>query len=331
MAAKRKPKEETNEFLAALKFVSRAQSESGTPNQTHCRIGWFNYVVAYDGILAMGYPVKDNVPETCPHTLQLVAAIERAKDVSALTFETNSITVKTNKFRATVPCLSSVDLHYVTVDQGQYAISKEFVAAAQIAAIFTKEGAQTVAGASVLTRNGSLVGTNGLALIEAWHGIATPPGLIIPKTFFDVIAKIDLPMQSFGYSENTFTLWYENGAWVKTQLYSEQWPNVDQLFAYTETAKPEELDKDFWTALKSVSPFSEDHRVYFMNEFLCSHVSPGKGAEYKLKGLPSGQAYNAKILQTLEGIMKTADWTGNEKVSCFFGDNVRGVLSKMQI
>lgn len=329
MARKPKAKEEID-FLKALRFVSKAQQPIGNPHQTHCRIVG-RQIIAYDGILAAGYPTSDEVPEACPHTFQLIAALERANDASAVTFENQVITVKTSKFKAAVPCLSSYDLIYISPDVCAYQLTDTFAVAAKQAAMFTREGAQTVVAASVKTRNGSIVGTNGQALIEVWHGSPTPEELIIPKSFVDAISKTDGKIVGFGYSETSLTIWYENGSWLKTQLYSEQWPSIDRFLAYTETAHAEDIDKDFWTGVHSVAAFSEDGDVYFLDGFVCSHVSTAKGAEYKLKGGPLKQSYSFKTILALEGIATKFDWNGNESVSCFFGEKLRGVLAKKHI
>lgn len=327
MAPRKQRNKEEIELLKALRFVSKAQQSIGTAYQTHCRLAG-NYVVAYDGVFAAGYPTTEVLADACPHTLNFIAALEKANDVSAITFDANSVTVKTSKFKAIVPCISTYDLMFINPDPNQYLLSDEFAEAAKLAAIYTREGAQTVVAASIMTRNGSLVGSDGRALIEVWHGSPTPAGLIIPKSFVDAMSKTAGKIVGFGYTETSFTVWYEGGAWIKTQLYSEQWPSIDRLLAYTETSNPTELDKDFWNALRSVASFSEDGDVYFLGGFVCSHASTAKGAEYKLNGIPGNQCYSIKLLLALEGIATKVDWEGNEIVSCFFGEKIRGVLAK---
>ena len=88
------------DVLVALRFISKAQTEVGAPNQTHCGVVGKG-LVAYDGILACGMPLQTQLPEVCPNTIQFIHALERAKDASAITFENTSITVKTSKFKAT--------------------------------------------------------------------------------------------------------------------------------------------------------------------------------------------------------------------------------------
>lgn len=325
------PKQEID-VLSALKFVAKAQREHGTQSQMHCRV-INNQLIGYDGILACGMILQTPLPETCPNTFQFIHALERAKDASSITFENTTITVKTAKFKATVPCIAGHDMQFIFPDQCMYELNDAFTLALGKAAIFTKEGAQTVAAASVMTRNGSIVGTDTTALIEVYHGNPTPDGLIIPKSFVDAATKTAKRVVGFGYTETSFTLWYDDQSWIKTQLYVEPWPNISGIIAYTETANNiREIDKDFWAGVTAVQAFSEDGRIYFDDAFICSHINKGVGAEYRVKDLPKEkQAYNYKNLLKLQDIAGKFDFTANERMALFFGENIRGALSKMHV
>lgn len=325
------PKQEID-VLSALKFVAKAQREHGTPSQMHSRVV-SGQLIGYDGVLACGMILQTPLPETCPNTFQFIHALERAKDASSITFENTTITVKTAKFKATVPCIAGHDMQFIFPDSCAYPLNDDFVKALAKAAIFTKEGAQTVAGASVLTTNGTVIGTDTTALIEVHHGNPTPPGLIIPKSFVDAAVKTLKKVIGFGYSETSFTIWYEDQSWIKTQLYVEQWPNVSGIMAYTETANNiRDINKDFWPGVIAVQAFSEDSRIYFDDAFICSHIDKGTGAEYRVADLPKEkQSYNYKNLLKLQEIATKFDFTCNERMAIFFGENIRGALSKMHV
>lgn len=332
MAPRKTKAKDDSALLAALRFVSVAQSDHGTPYQTHCR--FFNgHCVAFDGVLTAGIPYADEIP-ACPNTFQFIAALERATGALSLTVLDNMTTVvKTDKFRANIEGLTSADMQYVYPDAAQWPLNDDFRKAAAIAGIFCTEGAQTVHGSAVATRNGSIVGTNGIALIEAWHGIATPPGLIIPMTFVKALDKIKKPITKFGASWDgptpaTFTVWFEDNSWLKTQLFIEPYPNVDVFLSYSEVARPIELPKDFYPALSAVERFSEDGSIYFGTEQICSHKDATKGAIHDCKKLSGVGSYSIKTLRQLEPYMQTVDFTGNERVAVFFGEKIRGCFAK---
>lgn len=326
MARKPKKTEETG-LLAALKFVQAAQDEIGTVYQTHCRF-LNHYVVGFNGVLGAGHPVQEEMP-ICPHTYRLINALERVGGAMSLTaLDTKQLSIKSDKFRALVSCIGDGDLTYVVPDLPQWPINDEWKKAAIIASTFNTDGAQTVMAAAVVTRDQSIIGTQGTVVLEAWHGIPTPPGLIIPKGFINALAKVTKPMVRFGFSHQSFTVWFEDQSWLRTQLYQEQYPNVDLVLAYTETAHPTPITKDIYEGIRAVAPFADTSMVWLGGGQVRSHETPDKGAVYEAKGAVSEVAVNAKQMLALEEYIVQIDFTGNEKVICFFGDKLRGAMAK---
>ena len=316
-----------NPLLSALRFVALAQSPEGTPFATHCRFIQ-GHLIAFDGILAAGVWLGEGqYPDICPNTFQLITALDKATDANAITFLADNIAVKTAKFSANVQCLQSADLQFVGPDALAYGLTDAFRDALVSAAIFTKEGAQRVAYASVITRNGSCMGTNGRAFIEVWHGQAMPDNLILPKTFIDVLEKCKKKIVGFGFSETSFTIWFDDHSWIKTQLYSEQWPSVDLILAWCETARQIEVPKALWEAVHAVAPFSKDKTVYFRNERCFSHPDDNVGASFKCD-IGVAANFDFRDLQELQKVITSIDFAGNDRAAIFFGKGVRGAISR---
>lgn len=330
----RKPKKvaaQDTGLLAALKFVQVAQQEVGTPYQTHCRftqLNGTNYVVAFNGIIAAGHPVAEELP-ACPHTYRLIDALERVGGAMSMTaLDNKTVVVKSDKFRAVVSAHGDGDLTYSWPDAPQWPLTDAFKGAADLAAIFTTEGAQTVMAAAVVTRGKSIVGTNGKAIVEAWHGIDMPPGLIIPKSFITAVLKVPKPLIKFGFSQQSFTVFFEDYSWLKTQLYQEQYPNIDMVLAWTETANPMPLAKDIIEGIKAVEPFAETVEVFLGNGAVRSHHDPELGATAVAKSATVECSVNAQFMLALADVIQQIDYTGNEKVITWFGENVRGAFSQ---
>lgn len=331
--AKRPKKAQAEEtgLLTALKFVQLAQQEIGTVYQTHCRFTIINeqhYVVAFDGVLAAGHPVQEEMP-ICPHTYRLVNALERSSGAMSLTaLDTKQLAIKSDKFRALVSCIGDGDLTYAWPDPPQWPLNDDFKKAADIAGIFNTEGGQTVMAASIVTRDYSLIGTNGTVVIEAWHGVPTPPGLIIPMSFVKALMKIGKPIQRFGFCDTSLTVHFEGGAWLKTQLYQERYPNVDRVLVYTETAKPIPLAKEIIEGIKAVQPFAESPEIWLGGGKVRSHKEDNAGATYDAKSAIFDISLNSKHVLALAEIITQIDFTGNDQVIPFFGEKVRGALAK---
>lgn len=332
--ATKKTKEESP-LLAALRFVQAAQQEVGTVYQTHCRFTNINdkpYVVAFDGVLAAGHPVIEEIP-ICPHTYRLIDALERVGGAMSLTaMDNRQLSIKSDKFRALVSCIGDGDLTYVWPDPPQWPLNDNFRKAAAVAGVFNSEGGQTVMQASVVSRDGSVIGTNGTVVIEAWHGIPTPPGMIMPMHFVKELAKVNKPITRFGFGGNSLTVFFEGDAWLKTQLYQEQYPNVDKVLAWTETAHPAPLPKDIIEGARAVASFAEGQRIWIGDGRVQSHATTDLGAVYEAKGAKVAVSLNGKHLTAMAEVITQIDFDGNDQVVTFFGEDgdvkVRGAFAR---
>src|SRR6478736_1475816 len=254
-------KEQELELLKALRFVAVAQRDEGTPYQTHCRFE-NGYVVAFDGILAAGYPVSEGMAG-CPNTLLLVDALSHVRGAFSLTLMDNhNLAVVSGEYRGLVPCIRQVEIEPITGDAPNYALDDSFKLAALEAGTLCTDGATTVIGASVLTLDHSVIGTNGLGFVERLHKGHTPSGLCLPMAFVKAVAACTLSITKFGFTNGSFTAWFENGAWIKTQLYQEQYPNLDRIFEMMQNHACTPIPEKLITAVKAVERFTETGVVW---------------------------------------------------------------------
>jgi len=334
--APRKTKTKTElPLLGALNFIKLAQREDGALYQTHCRM-FGKFIIAYDGILACGIQLTEDdieLPYVCPNTYRLIHAIERANDVSSIAFENNAVTVRTSKFRAVVPTIMPENLVTITPDPASWPLNNNFRDAIARASVFTREGAQTVIGASVYCTNGSCIGTNSLVIVQAWHGVGMPD-LIVPKTFVDALVKIKKDITRFGYSDTSLTVWFDDNTWLKTQLYSEPWPtrSVNGILSEIDALKCDAVPKDFWEGIRSIAPFAHEQRVHLDNELLATTSGDAEpSATYKVKGLDATDVIvNYKQFLAIEEFNPAFNFNGNERLIAFIGDGVRGAISKIR-
>lgn len=333
--AKRPTKvKDESELLTSLRFVSLAQTNEGTPYQTHCRF-INNQIIAFNGVLAAGVPVETEL-SVCPHTFQLIRALERAKGQHSISvLDTRQLSVTTSRFRALVPCMLDSDLAYVTGDVRQWPLNDAFRHAAEAALMFTSEGSTVVAYASAITRDGSIVGTDGRVFIEAWHGIPTPPGLLIPKQFFAALSKVNKTIAGFGFGQTSFTVWFEDNSWLRSQLYvNETVPNLDIVFEWASKAKPTEIPKDLFAAIEAVAPFNDAGRFHIGDGLVSSHENIDQGATYTVKTMEPAGEFVSKQFLALRNLITKIDLYGNDRAVLFFGGNdktqIRGAFAKIR-
>lgn len=327
-APRSKPATETksNALLEALKFVSVVAKEIGPPYQTNVKLQG-NWAIMADGVVAAGHKIAEDI-YACPHTLRFVDALSRSGEAMNLTQLEGKLSVKSGKFRALVPCLDPALLPGATPDAPVAAIDDRLRAGLEAVGHLASEGGQKVWAASVLLKSGSLIATDGHLILEYWHGIDLPPGLALPKSAINALVKNAKGLTQFGFTPgNSATFYFVDGSWIKTQLYSEPWPDVSHILNYE--TKPWPMPDGFYTALAAVAPFSEDGFVRFDDGVLRSHESLEAGASYDVAGLPKGPVFNAKQLKSIQPFAKTIDFFGGpERLSAYFyGDSVRGALT----
>lgn len=321
-----KSKPDVSVLFEALKFVNVAQVNDGTPLQTHVKIsgGW---VVAFDGIVSAGSPVPIDLT-ACPHSKRLTEALGLCGNEFTISqLDESKLCIQTAKFKAFVPCLHVDTLATVPPDAPCAAINDELAVALDAVHMQPHENDKRIIADTLLVRSGSALGTDGVVLLEYWHGIDLPQ-LIIPKQFALAICKTKKPLSKLGFSPYSVTVYFDDNSWLRSQLYIEQWPNVDNILNVQ--TNPFNIPPDFFEGLRHVIHACNDTSVLFSHNRLHSHESEVVGASYIVDGLPAGPCFSARRLLELEHFMKQVDFTSDRNVARFFGNNVRGAIVGMK-
>lgn len=324
----RSAKQETkSKLLQALEFCSVVTSSTGTPYETH--IGLRNkWAIAFNGIVAAGAPIDEDL--ICyPHNNLLIEALSKCEESFSLTQLVNSLSIKSGKFKASVPCLSPDIMQEAYPDPYIATCGNIFKEAIEAVGVLASENAQHVLTASVLMNGQSVISTNRVMLMEKWHGLDLPPNIPLPKEFVKALVSVKKNLTGFGFSNCSATFYFEDGCWLRTQLYAEAWPDVSRILELK--ANLWSIDANFFKALSAVAPFSEDGQVYSDTNLLMSH-SENNGASYEVTGLPKGFVYPIKQLIMLKPFVKTIDWMANgihDSSYCLiaYGDNSRAIIS----
>jgi len=308
----------------ALEFVALAQKDKGAPYQTHVVLD-SHMAVGYDGILAAGHPIDEEL-QACPHTFTLLAALKRCEGVLSVTqLPTARLSVRAGKFRAFVRCADVGLIPRIAPDPQVGVLSNVLKDGLRAITPIIVENSPRVVMAAALLQANTVSATNNQIILEYWHGFDLPPNLIIPKLFINALLKIDYDIVGFGFSSTTFTLHFSNGSWLKTQLYVDKWPDVARVF--NDPCAPIALPEGFFHALNQVMPFVEDNRVRLRDGQICTHADAQLGGQHDVPGLIATATYNAKHLALLEPLIQTVDFTNKNGVTYFFGDRLRGAMT----
>lgn len=328
-------KEQELAILDALRFIKVAQNENGKASyQKHCRFvrsaSEQSFVVGFDGILAAGYPVIEEMA-ACPHTFRLINALERVRGAYSLTLLDNQrLSIMSGAYRAVVPCVAHNEFEYIMPDANLYKLDNAWKQAAVRAGLYCTEGATTVMASSVVTFGASMVGTNGMAIVESYHGHQMPPDLIIPMAFVHAVSKTALDLVGFGYSQQSLTFYFENGAWIRTQLYQEQFPNFQRYLSELDMRGCTDLPAGFFDAVAAVVPFSPVSHVVIDRDQVRSHTDNTEGAQHQCDGLPYEMLrFNGDYLLKLKGFATKADFTTYPNFMVAMGEQTRTIITKI--
>lgn len=319
-------------LLQALEFCSVVAEKLGSPYETH--IGLRNkWAIAFNSIVAAGSPIPEDI-YCYPHTLLLIEALSKCSEGYSITqMDNERLSIKSGKFKAIVPCLDPILMQIVEPDSQIVGITNKFKEAIEAVGVLASENAQHVLTASVLMNGGSVISTNRVMLLEYWHGLDLPPNIPLPKEFVKALTRQKKNLTGFGFSRSSATFYFEDGCWLRTQLYADEWPDVSRIL--NREANLWSIDPAFFQALDAVASFSDDGNVYSRLNLLCSHADEGVGATFECSGIPAGFVYPIKQLQIMKPYVKTIDYMANgvaDSSYClyFVGDAMRGVISGRQ-
>lgn len=321
--ASKKAASDSSNLLSAIKFISRVQKETGNVTETHCVLyqGW---AVATNNIMTLGTKIVDEL-DACPQTTRLLQALARCGPEVAITqVDSSALSIKSGPLRVKVPCVTRDEMALTWADPVIAPMDKRFTDALLTIQHLANENADKVQFASILCRNFNVAATTGLVIAETWHGIETPPQWVLPKVACAVLTSIDKTLVGFGFSGRSATFHFEDGSWFKTQLYEDQWPNIDSVFAAAKHLKP--APSKLFEALEIVTPLVEDNKIKFSNGALTN----GDNLNYEVPDLKEGPYFNPRQLLSVAGIFKTYDDDPAFRAVMFFGGNSHGAIAKMK-
>lgn len=326
---KRTQTQSSNAFTDALKFVALICKDHGSINETHAHIS-NNQITAFNGVLSIGCVKIYNTLHACPQIKLALEALSKCGQNIAITQLDNRLSIKSDKFKAVIPCIANELLQTATPDEPCAIIDQRLLDAFALA--IEDEDGEGIYSKTVLLNGNTLISSfAGKMIIEYWHGIDLPKGLVIPKALITPLSKINKKVNKFGFSQSSITFYFEDDSWIKSQTYAEQWPEIGHVFECKANLQP--FPVDFWDALKAVAPFGEG-LVYFRDGRLCSHATEGTGAVYELPGLQGAWCYPAKQLASLQAWASHVDFQAQgANGACLYaaGKQARAVMAGVAI
>ena len=315
-------------LLTALKFCQLVTKSEGAPFETHILLS--NYTaVAFNGVLATGIKIDEDI-NGAPNANLIVQALSKCGDNLSITqLDQLRLSIKSNKFKAIVPCIDSALMTAAIPDPQVALLNDRFKEAMAAVCTLPSETAQSVIAASILMAGASLIATDRKVMMEYWHGQDLPYGIALPKAFATALIKCPKSLRGFGFSTNSATFWFEDDSWLRSQFFAEPWPDIRTIL--DRKCNPWPIHADFYRGLDSVEPFSETGDVYFDSGIMRSDHDENVGASFEIFGLPKGPVFSIKQLNLIRPFVKEIDFmaqgTHTTNMCLWYGESCRGAIA----
>lgn len=321
-------KTETSSLVEALKFISLAQRDNQNPLYKFCQLSG-GFAASHDGILTAAHKIEEDL-EARPHTQKLISALNNCgKNLSITQLESNNLVIKSGRYSAKVPCHDAEISAYLP-DKSQFELSNIIRTGFDKIQHLTSDTGQTVYQSSILLQSGSMIATNAATAIEFWHGLNIPT-LAVPKSFASAVCKIPKNIVSGGFTASTFTIWFNDESWLKTQLFADPWPDIAAALNMPALSILE-LPKNFYKGISAVEEFSEEGKekghVWISDKGISSHENIEEGAFFEMLEL-GNITVGIRQLKNIQSCCKQLAF-GEDRIF-FFGENTRGVVMGVKI
>lgn len=280
-------------------------------------------VQGYNGVLSICSPIGLDF-DVSPNAIQFVKAIQQCRDTIALSMTAGGrLAVKSGRFKAYIEC-SPGGLPEIKPKGKEMPLPDNFLDALAMLEPCVAEDASRQWARGILFRGKSAYATNNVVLVEYFLGSEFPTEMNIPAPSVAELLRIGEKPRALLADTNTVTFLYPGDRWLRTQLYINQWPDVDRILNGASKATPSVLNID---ALEAITPFLDPTgRVYFLEDTLSTSSEDGIGARIEVPGLQKGGIFSAHMLRLVLERAETVDYTGYPGPCRFFGPQIRGAL-----
>ena len=315
-------------MLDSLRFVQGAVARKDfVAALTHFRIK-DGRILGYNGHISLSCPI-DLALDCMPKATSFVKAIQTCKDTISLHMTAGGrLSVKSGSFKALVDCVSD-GFPEVEPEGQEVELKGNILETLKALEPFIAEDASRPWARGILFRGPSAFATNNVVLIERWLGHTMPIELNIPKAAVVELLRIGEEPTSMQVQENSCTFHFSNHRWLKTSLYSTQWPDLARVLGAESSPSP--LPEGIFAALQDLKPFMNKlGQVFVFPGRVSTEATEDQGASVEVEGLTTTGVFHLEQLLSLCGLADVLDLTLYPKPCIFYGDNLRGAIVGMR-
>jgi DNA polymerase III sliding clamp (beta) subunit (PCNA family) len=317
------------ETSEALRIVRGAVATKDlVPVLTHFHL-YNGRVQGGNGRIAIEAPVPEfeDLDVTVPAKRFLAAVDSCDGDPTMQITDKGRLSMRKGPFRASLP-LESHEHYPKLLPEGEATASTGGVLdVLDMLHPFVSKDASRPWSRGVLIKEGFAYATNNIVLVRApvpWKGDA----INVPAECVAELARVRLPVTHVQQDERSITFHFEGGAWLRSSLFSLEWPDLDRFFAQD---PPEQaITADMCSIVEELLPFVED--ATFPKITLHNWGVSVADASYDVTLPVDGEhpiSFHASPL--LEALRIAETWDLSEAPYTFSNaEGVRGVLMPMR-
>lgn len=316
-------------MLKELKFVQGAVAKKDfIPAITHFAIR-DGTVRAFNGIIALSSPIACNLNCT-PKAIPMIHAIGKCTDTITMTLtQAGRLNIRSGNFKAFIDCVEETNSHLEPEGERLEIDGEELLKAFKSIQNFIGTDASRPWSMGILLKGQSAFATNNICLVEYWLGTEFPHVVNIPRSAIAEIVRINEPPLYCQIAENSLSFHYDDGKWLRTQLYETEWPDLGKVLNVE--SNPTFIPSELFIGLANLKPFVNEYRQVILSENkIRTHNDETEGAAFELDWIHKDAIFSIDMLQLLEGVATSADFN-RDGASMFFGERLRGAIIGMRI
>lgn len=319
-------------MLEALKFVMGAVAKKDfLPAMTHFAIE-NGTVRSYNGMLALSSPLQCSL-DCKPKAVTFVNAIAHCDSEIVLTLTpTGRLSIRSGTFKVLVDCVQELTPHVMPEGETVQLDGEKLVEGLKNIKDFIGDDASRPWATGVLLQDQSIYATNNVILVQQWIAAKFPMTVVIPRAAVLEMLRIKAHPTHAQLTETSITFHYSDSRWLRTQLITNGWPDVEALLSSPNNPGP--VDERIFTALEKIKPFADKMGRVFIKQGIFSTVlddtAEEGSARVEIDKLPIEGIYQIEMLASLQKVATHIDFTTYPRPCLFYGNMLRGAIIGMR-
>ena len=208
-----------------------------------------------NGRITVDAPCSTKITDFTVNANRFLSAVDACEGEPIISItKGDKLSVKKGSFKALIPLVDHSSFPKIGPDK-TVKLGTELLSTLRLLRSFIGEDASRPWACGVLIKSDFIYATNNIVLCRtpfSWkHKEA-----VLPSFAIDELLRINQEPVGVGFSDNSITFKYEDGSWLKSTLFHNEWPDVESMLSKIKvtTKVPEDLESN----IRKVIPFCPD-------------------------------------------------------------------------